>query len=369
MGHLYLKYVKRAFPLKHLALLFVMTALAVTAGVVLYGQLSKDILILDNGKPIAIKTMGTDVNQALDQMGIKVESTDYISEKLNNRLAANETNTVYIKRAVPVYVKVDGKSQNIKSYRSSVSEIIKDQGIVLGPLDKLNGVSLRDPVEEGMTIQVIRIKEEIVTEQEQIPFNVVEKPNKTMNEGTNKTVVEGENGIREKYFKITYEDGKPVNRNYVNEKVVKNPVDNVVEYGTVPNFVTSRGDTVRYKKVVENIRATAYTASFIDTGKRPGDPGFGICYTGLRAREGVIAVDPKVIPLGTKLYIEVPGSAPDYGFAIAGDIGSAIKGNKIDLYFDTMPQVLNWGVRKVKVYILNEQDDKRWQTNNEPCSK
>ena len=107
--------------------------------------------------------------------------------------------------------------------------------------------------------------------------------------------------------------------------------------------------------------ATAYTSSFEDTGKHPDHPEFGICYTGMKAREGIIAVDPKVIPLYTKVYVEVLGDTPDYGFAIAGDIGSAIKGNLIDLYLDTSEAVKKWGVKKVRVYILNEQNDDRWK--------
>ena len=132
------------------------------------------------------------------------------------------------------------------------------------------------------------------------------------------------------------------------------------------NFNSSRGDVVRYSKIL-NMNATSYTASFADTGKHPDHPAFGITYTGMKVREGMIAVDPRVIPLGTKVYVEIPGPAPDYGFAIAADIGSAIKGNLIDLYFDSAERVSRWGKRKVIVYILNEQNDSRWKENDSPC--
>ena len=75
-------------------------------------------------------------------------------------------------------------------------------------------------------------------------------------------------------------------------------------------------------------------------------------YTGMRAREGIIAVDPKVIPLYTRVYVEVLGDTPDYGFAIAGDIGSAIKGDLIDLYLDTTEAVKKMGREKSKSYIF-----------------
>ena len=78
--------------------------------------------------------------------------------------------------------------------------------------------------------------------------------------------------------------------------------------------------------------ATAYTAGFESTGKRPGDRGYGITATGTKAKHGTVAVDPKVIPLGTELYIEDIGNIEgDYGYATALDTGGAIKNNRIDL--------------------------------------
>jgi len=349
-----------------MALLLLIVMLAVTAGVVLYGRLSKEIRIIDNGKSIVVRTMGASVGQALDQAGIAVEQYDYMSVAMDTPLKPDSLTEVTIKRAIPVILTVDGQTRTVMSYRDTVEELLEDNGIVLGPLDRFDGVSPDDPLTEEMEIRVIRVEERIVTEEEQIPYQVVEQPNKIMNEGESQIVVEGENGIREKRYKITYEDGKYVSREFIGEAVVKEPVNRIVEYGTVPNFITSRGERVRYSKALK-MRATAYTNSFEDTGKNPGDPGYGITYTGLAARTGIVAVDPKVIPLGSKLYIEVPGPAPDYGFAIAGDIGGAIKGNMIDLFFNTTEEVRRWGVRNVVVYILNEQDDNRWKQNYNPC--
>jgi len=366
MSGLYLHYVRRALPLRRVALLLLIVVLAVAAGVILHGRLTKEIRIIDNGRSIAVKTMGANVGQALDQLGISVGEYDYVSVDMDTPLKLDSPNVVTIKRAIPVKLTVDGKTRTVMSYRDTVEELLQDNGVVLGPLDRMDGVAPDDPLTENMEIKVVRVEERIITENEEIPYNVVERPNNKMNEGETRTVVEGENGIREKTYKVTYEDGKYVSREFIGEKVVKEPVNRVVEYGTVPNFLTSRGERVRYSKVLK-MTATAYTNSYEDTGKNPGDPGYGITYSGLAARTGVVAVDPKVIPLGSKLYIEVPGSAPDYGFAIAGDVGSAIKGNHIDLFFNTKEEVRKWGTRTVVVYILNEQDDTRWKQNYNPC--
>jgi 3D (Asp-Asp-Asp) domain-containing protein len=80
-------------------------------------------------------------------------------------------------------------------------------------------------------------------------------------------------------------------------------------------------------------------------------PGAGT-YINLKAKVGRVAVDPKVIPLGSKLYIKSLDGSKDYGYAIAADTGTAIKNRYIDLFFGTKQECLKWGQRKVKVYIL-----------------
>lgn len=98
------------------------------------------------------------------------------------------------------------------------------------------------------------------------------------------------------------------------------------------------------------VTATGYTAGEESTGKRPGERGYGITYSGVKVRRGLvstIAADPNVFPIGTLLYI------PGYGFGVVADTGKAIKGKRIDLYFDTTRQVYSeWGKRTVEVDVL-----------------
>ena len=113
---------------------------------------------------------------------------------------------------------------------------------------------------------------------------------------------------------------------------------------------TSRSGNLSYSKVL-SFSATAYDAS--SCGKKPGQRGYGITATGAVAQKGVVAVDPSVIPLGTKLYIESADGRYVYGYAVAADKGSAIKGNRIDLWFNTNSEAISFGRRPVKVYVLN----------------
>ena len=115
----------------------------------------------------------------------------------------------------------------------------------------------------------------------------------------------------------------------------------------------SDGTLIEYEGVMQ-LEATAYCACYECCGKYPGNKWYGITATGTRAKVGTIAVDPRVIPLGTKVYVEGLYGAKNYGYATAEDTGGAIKGQIIDLYFNTHRETINWGRQQVKVYILKD---------------
>ena len=121
-------------------------------------------------------------------------------------------------------------------------------------------------------------------------------------------------------------------RNLVKNVIVKEPVKQIVAYGTLQT-VSRDGSTLNFKKAL-TMTATAYT----HTGNRTA--------TGTWPSVGTVAVDPKVIPLHSRLYVD------GYGYATAKDVGSSIKGNKIDLFFETKAEALKWGRRQVQVYLL-----------------
>ena len=117
-------------------------------------------------------------------------------------------------------------------------------------------------------------------------------------------------------------------------------LNNVLAPQSVRNNNSLMGAPQNYKRVLE-MTATAYAPGPLDNGKW-GDQ----TYMGGKVRKGVAAVDPNVIPMGTRLWVE------GYGEAIAEDQGSAIKGNRIDLAFNTRSEDLDYGIQKVKVYVL-----------------
>jgi Uncharacterized protein conserved in bacteria len=106
--------------------------------------------------------------------------------------------------------------------------------------------------------------------------------------------------------------------------------------------------------------ATGYTAGYESTGKHPGHPQYGITYSGVKVRRGqvsTVAADTKLFPIGTLLYI------PGYGYGVVADTGSAIKGHRLDLYFETIKDVYKqWGKRTVAVQVLRKGNGKLSQT-------
>lgn len=107
----------------------------------------------------------------------------------------------------------------------------------------------------------------------------------------------------------------------------------------------------RFSRALDMV-ATAYDLSYESCGKYPDHPEYGITASGARVQPGTVAVDPDVIPLGTRLYVASTDGSPDYGFATALDTGSAIKGYRIDLFMESKEDALAYGIRQVKVYIL-----------------
>ena len=135
---------------------------------------------------------------------------------------------------------------------------------------------------------------------------------------------------------------------------VKSAVDLMEMDKTVPML---HDDLASFHSV--EVMATGYYAGYESTGKNPGDREYGVTYSGVKVKRGIystIAADPKIFPIGTRLYI------PGYGYAVVADTGSAIKGKKIDLYFDTKSAVYReWGMKKVKIYVIKWGDGKLTQ--------
>lgn len=307
----------------------------------------KTIIVSIDGKETKIVTFRKTFETALKANNIVLGSKDKATPALSTDIKRNDR--IYIKRAVNVTVAVDGKELNLKTTEPTVDKMLKEEGIKLNEEDKVfpsKDLSIGD----GLKVTVTRVETKVLQQSYALDFATVVKKDENSAKGSTKVLQEGKQGEKVITTQVVYEDGKEVKKDVVNEVVTKNPVDKIVAVGTLSTLNFSRGGSIMYNSSFK-ARATAYSAGFSSTGKRPGDRNYGKTASGTTVRRNPdgyssIAVDPSLIPLGTKLYVE------GYGYAIAEDTGGGIKGNAIDVYFDTDNECNQWGVKSVNVYIL-----------------
>lgn len=301
----------------------------------------KTVTVIIDGEEKSIVTYKRTVQGALRDNGISVEEKDKIEPQLDSNVRKGDI--IKVKKAVNVEVAVDGKHLQIKTAEENVENMLSAEGIKFKDDDKVSP-SLESKIADGLKVGIVRVEVQNLTENKPIEFaTVIQKDNNMANTET-KTLQAGEQGQKEITTKIVYEDGKEVERKVVGEKVVKEPVNKVLLQGTLGVLNLSRGSGANplYTSAMK-VKATAYYNS--------GSNGNHITATGARTVRNesgysTIAVDPRVIPLGTKVYVD------GYGYAIAADTGGAIKGDKIDLFMHSRDEAYDWGVRYVTIYIL-----------------
>lgn len=198
----------------------------------------------------------------------------------------------------------------------------------------------------GVTLtQAVVYAEEVQTED--IPFNTVKRLNSSLEAGETVTVREGVKGQLTKTVKVKYVNGEAVETTVLSEVVTVNPIDKIVEYGSSNEVVSASSKGFTYKYVIE-CEATAYDLSPEENGGYGGQTA-----TGVPLDKGVIAVDPRVIPLGSRVYIEALDGSWSYGYAVAADTGGAIKGKRVDLCYRTRSECIQFGRRKCRIYVLS----------------
>ncbi len=248
---------------------------------------------------------------------------------------------VRLKRAIPLTVLADGKVYRLKSASRTPGEVLADLQIRLGPADRVFPAG-GGPLWPGATVRVVRIRKAAAAKHVPLPVPVVYRPDPTLPRGR-VVVIPGRAGVKVQRFLQTFADGKLVSQSFLGQEVIRPSAPRVVRTGTRV-LVASRGAFAGYEYL--DMVATAY-APWCCRGVDH------VTATGRRAGYGVVAVDPRVIPLGSRLYVE------GYGYAIAGDVGSAIKGLRIDLGMDTTRLARQFGRRSVRVYIIEKAPPKR----------
>lgn len=366
--------------------LIVVAVLAAAVGALLsqtvFAQTS--YIITDGDRVTVHRSYSSDPYEVLTEAGIELEEEDTYETGY-----ADGMNQITVRRMQMVTVINRGAQSVIGTYGETTGSLLARMGITPGTGDTLS-CSSETQTYDGMTIELVHTETRIEEEDTTVPYPVNYYEDPDLEPGAEIVLVAGQNGLTHVKSEVTYRNGKEVSRTVVQETVQTKPVTQLVIRGvdrtimeqpadlepaeqaapaassgtasgssssgssssggsrydgsaeTSGNVImTSSGESYTYVDVM-TCSATAYTCE-----------GYvGHTYSGTLARVGAIAVDPTVIPLGTKMYVVSNDGQYVYGYCVAEDIGGGIKGNKIDLYFDTYAECWDFGVRMCTVYIL-----------------
>lgn len=324
---------------------------------------SKTISIIDGGTPVEIVSTAATVGQLLDEYGVRLQEGDIVYPDKTQKLS--EGDSIQIRRAMSVDTMADGVARALRIQAGTVRDALAIAGVAFREQDIIEP-SLDTQLSPGMAISVTRVDVMTVTEEARIHYREIVQEDKTLLVGTREISQKGKEGMKELEIEVVYHDGEEISRDVVSERIVEAPVHRIVKEGTktaapkatptpkattasaAANNTSTQTNTKKYQVTkyavvhdgkryeIEDTGSFMLTA-YTHTGRKTS--------TGTWPKVGTIAVDPKVIPYGTYLYI------PDYGIGVARDTGPT--GKHLDLFFDTYEECIKFGrQRNKKVYIL-----------------
>ena len=298
---------------------------------------------VSNGTTTAHATTAITVGDFIKERGISLQPGDFVAPALDTPLV--DQLAVTYRAAVPVTIETAKGSRVVQTSAPDVGALLEAQNIYLGKHDEVSA-SLSDPLVAHETIRIVRTASWTRTTKQHINQQTVTRVDFSLPPGATRVIAAGISGLRETIVHFSQRDNGRIDRRVVATRIVRKPQSRIVArgIGEYAAFATmARYGLQKTSYIAQSalqMVATAYTAGCYGCS--------GTTAIGYHAGHGIVAVDPRVIPLGTKLYI------PGYGVAIAGDTGGAIIGNRIDLGFNSLGDALQFGRRTVTVYRLHQ---------------
>lgn len=294
------------------------------------------------------------VQDALTEYGVTLGSLDEVQPALSTELTPDMEITVT--RGYPVNVTVDGGTKTIQALHGTTVQLALSQNnITLGEQD-VSSVELSQPITGAMDLTVDRVGYHEATSVEAVAYETVYTETEELLKGETQVQTAGVEGERTIVTKEKVVNGEVAETQVVSDEVTKQPVAQEVLVGTKVKvkatgyaqvtangtLIDENGNVVSYSSVLTG-GCTAYTS-------REGST----TATGRPVKYGNIAVNPNVIPYGTKLYVCSPDGSYVYGYAIAADTGGAMMSGQClaDLYYDTTAECYSFGRRTMSIYIL-----------------
>lgn len=278
----------------------------------------------DDGTTTTLHTTSETIGQVLQEHSVTLFLGDEVEPGLQDRVVPG--GIVTIRRSLPVQIEADGRVIRTRTRAEKVVGVLGQEGIALMGKDRVEP-ALSTPVRSGMNIQVFRMREDLVVEFEPIPFETEWIPDPEVEIDNIRLAREGQIGLTKRRYRVVYENDREVERFLEDSWAEQSPITKTMAYGTkivIRTMETPDGPIEYWRKM--RVYTTAYTAA--SCGKSRDHPRYGYTRLGWWLTKGIVAVDPDVIPLKTKMYV------PGYGHAIAGDTGGGVKGKFVDLGYD-----------------------------------
>lgn len=306
-------------------------------------------VITDGDQTKVHTTFASDPETVLNEAGFWLDENDTYTTQ-----AVGGVSEITVQRGQFITVNCASASYQLHSYGETLGSLLERFGIPTHGQYEAS-LPMNTPTYDGMevTVSCVVRAEEVYTVD--IPYKTTYCYDATLPEGTQKVLIPGEAGQMRCKANVIYRDARETDRIVLEETVLQQPVSQVVAIGTGEAdraagpfigdgiIVTASGEVLTYEKVL-HFKSTAYTST--DEGCNE------ITATGTRVRVGTVAVDPTVIPYGTRMFIVSDDGEYIYGIGTAEDCGGAIKGNRLDLYFNTTEECFQFGIRACTVYIL-----------------
>jgi len=350
---------------------FAILILLVTGIAILYFSNYKWTTVYVDGQTYRCVTLAKEVEEVLEEIGLELRAEDYVYPPRNEKL--KRWTSIAVVKAQPFTVIHDGVSTETWSVGSKVADVLFDAGLRWQEPD-LVSPPLECAAAGNTEITLIRVHSELAHQLVTLPHSVIKVPNDSLYRGQQRLVQTGRDGQQMNTIEIVYYDNEEVERNVISRELVVSARDKILECGTITS-INRGGLKIGISRVLD-VESTAYCSGVEGSGCPVNERGYSRCtgkatgYTasGRRAIQGsgtrsdpyIIAVDRKVIPMGTLCYLTFKGGGIttrhgriiEDGFAIAADTGSAIKGNRIDILFDNHWVAWYFGRRAVRVFIV-----------------
>ena len=330
-------------------LLVLVLALACTVPLLSQTVFAKNTYVITDGDQVMVHTTyETNPADVLDEAGLQLSDVDLFETGSNNGVAE-----ITVHRGMTVTVYSGGEIMQIISYGETAQQMVDRMGIPLAE-ESIVSVPMDEMTYDGMEILIQTTLTTTDSYTAVIPFEIEYRETGLLDKGVEVVLTAGVDGQKLCTAEVTYIDGEESSRELLTEEIVTEPVTQVVAVGTGKGerskkpiigdgvIITGSGDVLTYTRR-DTFKATAYCRT---------DEGGEWTSTGTRTRVGAIAVDPRVIPYGTRMFIMTKDGSYIYGVATAEDCGGAIKGKRLDLFYETNGECIQFGRRNCDVYFL-----------------